>query len=401
VIYGIRRVFCPWTRKIKLVYYNKQREIIMKVLEGIPVFRSGYQNYVNAVFSVLSYYNEKTSIDELEEIAGKDGIFEFHFSELWHDEASIYSRTEDVLGLICGYFGYEHEWFLNKDFDSTWQKIKECIDEGYPVITQSLGSEISQYRGEWMIICGYSEEGEEPIVILSGSGESFICTPFPERRDDTEDIEWGNHFPFQEITTDFYADKPLFIVGKKLRKKQHFDEKEFAGLNLLRIVKYAGKEYVGGEYKLWGGIKGMEIWQKFLNEISDDDIKNIVETSQKYIVYFNINLPNFLLKSRKHISFYLFKIADYFEKPVIQKLWKAAEYYSKVSEYSLEFIDLLYGDKSTWKDEELEKEVRRGSERIVNGEYRSKAVEIIGKIIEMEKSAVNLVREASLKISNI
>jgi len=49
----------------------------------------------------------------------------------------------------------------------------------------------------------------------------------------------------------------------------------------------------------------------------------------------------------------------------------------------------------------LEKEVRRGSERIVNGEYRSKAVEIIGKIIEMEKSAVNLVREASLKISNI
>jgi len=366
----------------------------MKMIETIQTYRSGYQNYLDALNSVLAYYDKDIDVKDVVEIVGNDGMFEFHFSEMWHDEASIFSRKEDIPGLICEHLGYDYEWFLNQNFNSTWKKIKESIDEGHPVITQSLGSEISRFNGEWMIIYGYSEEAEEPIIMLNGSGENCICTTFPERNESNGEILWGDHFPFQTITVDFHADKPLFIVRDKIRNKVVMNEIEIAILNLRRIVEYAYKEYVGGKYKLWAGIKGMNKWQETLRNLDDQQAEQLVEDPCKFIVHYNAQVPVFLVNSRKNTSFYLFKIASLFEKPVMSKLWQAAELFSHVSEHSLELLELLYLKKKSWEDEKFEAEIERGAERLRDSDYRIKAANRIGNIIKAEQHAVKNIKDA-------
>ena len=364
----------------------------MKVLDNIPVFKSSYQNYLEASQAVLHYYEEKADIKELRQLTGNEGIFEFYFSETWHDEACIYSRIEDILSLICEHYGFESEWFMNKNFEETLEKIMTSIDAERPVITQSLGSETTQFRGEWMIICGYSDEGDEPIAILNGSREQFISTPYPQRANGA--IGWGDHFPFHSLSPDFYADMPLFVIKNKKRKNLVFNKKKVATNNLERIVRFSENTFLGGKYKLWGGVKGMEKWRWILHEMSDTYAEKQIKNPARYFVLFNARMPNALVQARKKASFYLFQISNLFSKEVMQKLWKAGELYSKVSEEAYNFLDLIYCDESTWKDEKFEEEIRLGTERLRNRNYRKRGSEILNQMIQNEKAAIHQVREA-------
>ncbi|MFW9877707.1 MAG: hypothetical protein ACFFG0_31860 [Candidatus Thorarchaeota archaeon] len=227
--------------------HNKHKTRI--IIPDVPLFHLNWDAgdmFMNALESCLRFLDHEVNSWWLAGISGD--AFKFIYDkddirEPMRDRVPI-----DTVSLASSTIGWEGKWYVDEKIERTIDRIRESLEQGYPILTSNLGNQ--WYHGA-NIITGIDEDTNELFLQIGRENLSkpyaYEKVPIPE--------SWDGPVPGSII----WGTNPIFLFKKRV---EILDEEKIIAksisqaIEIYKIKSLSYKDHPGAQKFSTPSLKG-------------------------------------------------------------------------------------------------------------------------------------------------